>query len=137
MKNNGKQVAPAVPDPSVNAADESTSTVNRMPSQRRIWGGDGFRPLALAGLTVVLIGLCVWLALPFLPALAWGVAFAIIAWPLHVWLRCKFGYPQLAALATTFAVLILIVVPGLLVTNEVLRETNSAAERMRTEAAGA
>ena len=46
---------------------------------------DRFRPLALAGLTVVLLALCVLLTVPFLPALAWGVALAIIAWPVHEW----------------------------------------------------
>ena len=141
MKNNGKPGASAVAELPVKAANEgpgdSSSGGSRMPTERRVWGPDGFRPLALAGLTIVLLGLCVWLALPFLPALAWGSAFAIIAWPLHVWLRRKSGYPRAAALATTVAVLLVLVVPGLLVTYEILRETNSAAEKMRNEAASA
>ena len=47
--------------------------------------GERFRPLALAGLTVVLLILCVLLAVPLLPAITWGAALAVIAWPLHEW----------------------------------------------------
>lgn len=141
MKNNGKPGASAVAEPPVKTANDApgdlSSSGSRIPTERRIWGPDGFRPLALAGLTILLLGLCVWLALPFLPALAWGSAFAIIAWPLHVWLRRKTGHPRAAALVTTVAVLLMIVVPGLLITYEIIRETNSSAEQMRNEAAGA
>src|SRR4051794_39565400 len=77
-------------------------------SEGQLASGDGFRPFALAGLTIVLVGLCVLLAIPFLPALTWGVAFAIIAWPLHLWLKRHISRPNVAAALSTLVVLMLI-----------------------------
>ena len=49
--------------------------------------GAPFRPAALALLTLGLVALCAYLTLPLLPAVAWSVALAIIAWPAHDWVR--------------------------------------------------
>lgn len=99
----------------------------------RIASGDGFRPFALAGLTIVLVGLCVVLALPFLPALTWGVAFAIVAWPLHLVVKRRISRPNLAAGLTTLVVLALIVVPGLFVVYELASEAGSAADSVKEQ----
>jgi predicted PurR-regulated permease PerM len=131
MKNNGKHAAPAN---LVEPPADTVGSISRRHAERPTQG-QRFRIVALAGLTTVLLGLCAWLAFPFLPGLAWGIAFAIIAWPLHVWIRRRIGNPQVAAIATTLAVLVIIVAPGLYVTYEILREASSAADRMRTEAA--
>ena len=56
--------------------------VNKDADHTGIALGDRFRLYALAGLTVVFVGLCLWLAIPYLPAITWGVALAIIAWPM-------------------------------------------------------
>src|SRR5215212_7218067 len=85
-----------------------------------------FRPFALAGLTVVLIALCVLLAIPFLPALAWGVALAVIAWPLHSWvLRRLIENRTWAAAITSAAVIAVILVPGVFAVRELAREAAS------------
>ena len=56
--------------------------------------GDRVRLFALAALTVVLIGLCILLAVPFLPAITWGVALAILAWPMHRWISRRVAQPR-------------------------------------------
>src|SRR4051812_43272003 len=65
--------------------------------------GDGLRLLALVGLTVALIALCALLAVPFLPALTWGVALAVMTWPLHGWVSRQVARPGVAAALSTAA----------------------------------
>ncbi len=92
--------------------------------------GEKFRPFALAGLTVVLVGLCVWLTVPFLPAVTWGVAFAVIAWPLHDWITRRItGNDGWAAIISSLGVVALIVVPGVFVTYSLMQEAESVADR--------
>jgi len=95
--------------------------------------GARFRLLALAALTVALIVLCVVVAVPFLPAITWAVALAIIAWPLHRWMSRHVAHPGLAAAASTAVVLLVILVPGTFVTYQLAREATDAAERMRRQ----
>jgi predicted PurR-regulated permease PerM len=102
--------------------------------------GNGYRLLSLAGLTVVLVVLCVVLSVPFLPAITWGVALAIIAWPLHRWISRHVERPGLAAALSTLAVVVLILVPGMFVAYQLAREaavqglppTNELRARMVT-----
>src|SRR5436309_12396419 len=96
--------------------------------------GARFRLLALAALTVSLIVLCVVVAVPFLPAITWGVALAIIAWPMHKVISRFIPHPGLAASASSLAVLIVILVPGAFVTYQLAREAGDTAQRMRREA---
>jgi predicted PurR-regulated permease PerM len=96
----------------------------------------GYRPAALALLTLALLALCVLLLLPFLPALAWGVALAVVAWPLHTRLSSHVSHAWLAAGLTTLIVLVLIVAPGLFVAYQLAREASSTADWMRSEQAG-
>jgi predicted PurR-regulated permease PerM len=85
------------------------------------------RLLTLIALTVVLVGLSAWLALPFLPAITWAVALAILAWPLHRWLGRRLGSSRLAAASSTTIVAAVIVGTGLFITYQVARETAAAA----------
>src|SRR5205814_5065098 len=75
MNSNGEHVTPA-----------STPDVR---AEGPLATGERFRPIVLAGMTLALLALCIWLAVPFIPALAWAVALAVIAWPLHTWLSRK------------------------------------------------
>lgn len=94
--------------------------------------GERLRPFALAVLTLVLIVLCIWLAVPFLPAITWGIAFAVIAWPLHAWvLRRLIANRAWAAGLTTVAMIVVIAVPGVFVIRQVGLEAVSATDQMR------
>ena len=98
--------------------------------------GERFRPFALAALTVVLLVLCALLATPFLSAITWGVALAVIAWPLHTWVLRRVIENRTGAAALTSAlVTALILVPGVFVVGELAREATSAAEQMRGQEA--
>src|SRR5262245_66579175 len=74
--------------------------------------GERLRPFALAALTVGLLALCALLTYPFLPAVTWGVALAIIAWPLHAWVLHRVTeHRTTAAVLTVVVVVLLIGVP--------------------------
>jgi len=88
------------------------------------------RLLVLIALTVVLIGLSAWLALPFLPAITWSVALAILAWPLHRWISRLIGPKWLAAATSTTLVAAVILGTGLFITYQVASETAAAARKV-------
>lgn len=93
--------------------------------------GERLRPFALAALTLGLIALCVVLAVPFLPAITWGIALAVIAWPLHAWvLRRLIGSPTWAAALTTLVVILAVLGPGVFVVRQVGLEAAAAAQRV-------
>ena len=69
--------------------------------------------------TVVLIAaiafgiyLCYRMALPFLPALTWAGALAILFAPLHRWLESKLRRANLAAAVSVLLVALIVVVPA-------------------------
>ncbi len=90
---------------------------------------DRLRPVALAVLTVALLALCVAVAVPFLPAITWGVALAIIAWPVHQWLARLSGRAGLAAAVTTALVAAVIVGGAVFVTYQVAAQVAEAAQQ--------
>src|SRR5687768_10335473 len=81
-----------------------------------------FRFFVLAAVTTFLIGMCVLLAVPFLPAITWGVALAIIAWPMHWWISWQIKRPVLASAISCAAVVLVILVPGIFVSYRLAKE---------------
>ena len=78
----------------------------------------------------MLLVLCAWLAVPFLPAITWGVALAVIAWPLHTWvIRRVTEHRTFAAALTSLVVALAVVVPGVFVAYQLLSEVESAGDR--------
>lgn len=90
-----------------------------------------FRLFALAGLTAGLIGLCAGLTFPFLPAITWGVALAILAWPMHRRIARHVASPGLAAGISAAVVVAVLLGSGTFIIYEVAHEAVSAAERAR------
>ena len=97
--------------------------------------GRPLRPVALAVLTILLLALCALLAWPFLPALTWAFALAVIAWPLHERVGRLIGRPGVAAVLSTVAVFLLVFAPFLFVMYELAQEATSAAENMKNKSA--
>ena len=111
------------PDPAPPASDvESRAETAR-----------SYRPVVLAALTAALVTLCALLTYPFLTAITWGVALAILAWPMHHAIRRRVPNPSLAAALSTAAVVAVIVLPVGFVAYQISRE---AAEQMNGETAG-
>ena len=98
--------------------------------------GERIRLLALVTLTAVLIGLCLLLAAPFLPAITWAVALAILAWPMHRWIAHRASRRGVAAALSSAVVAAAILATGLFVAYQIASETVSAAGRMKDGAAG-
>jgi predicted PurR-regulated permease PerM len=89
------------------------------------------RVAALAAMTVVGLVLCGLVAYPFLPALAWAVALAVMALPMHTRLAKVIRHGPTAAAVSTVVVVALILVPVLAVGGQLAREATGAAERAR------
>src|SRR5687768_16180977 len=82
------------------------------------------RVLALTLLIATALGfyLCYLLIYPFLPPLAWALALAVVAHPLHEWLARRIQYPNVAAGLAVFIVAVTIVGPALFVTEKLVNE---------------
>lgn len=114
-------------------AATSAATVE---TQELVAFNEHFRFYSLIALTIFLIGLCVFVAFPFLPAITWGVALAIIAWPVNKWVLHRVHRPALAAALTTVAIAIILLSLGAFVTYSLALEAGSVTERIaesRTE----
>ncbi len=95
------------------------------------------RPVTLAALTAGLIALCALLAYPFLPAITWGIALAILAGPIHRAIHRRVEGPALSAALSTAVVVAIILVPGGFVAYQISREATAAAGRMEGNPVGA
>lgn len=84
----------------------------------------------LAG-TAVLLYCCYLLIRPFLPALAWALALAVIAHPIHIGLRRRVG-STLAAVLSVVIVGIMVVAPMTLVFRAVLNQANTTLKTLES-----
>jgi len=95
------------------------------------------RPRALALVltiaTGVIIYLCYRLASPFLPALAWALALAVIAHPLHRRIVERVPYPNLAAGLSAAAVALIVLLPAVFVTYRLATEGENFAKTVQAE----
>ena len=128
---------------------DSTSETDHCHSTERLPPDDGDLPAqlacvrnqserirlyVLAALTVVLIGLCGLLAIPFLPAITWGVALAIIAWPIHRWIGQRIEQRAFASVLSCLAVVMVILVPAGFVSYQLAREAGALADHIDKDA---
>ena len=97
------------------------------------WGSHNHvHTLLLMALTVVGIYFSYRLAVPFLPALTWSLALAILFAPLHRWLESKVKSPNLAATISVVLVVVIVIVPATFVANRIIGEAVSGAETVKT-----
>ncbi len=91
------------------------------------------RERSLALVLVIATGvtgyLCYRLIVPFLPSLAWALALAVIAHPLHRWMRSRIANANLAAALAVAAVAVVVVAPAIFVTHRVAIEASVATNR--------
>ena len=78
---------------------------------------------------------CYRLAQPFLPALTWALAIAVVAHPLHNWITKYVKRQTLAAAITVTIVAVLVIAPGVFMARRLVREAGRGAAtlKMQTE----
>jgi predicted PurR-regulated permease PerM len=86
------------------------------------------RTLVLLVATGLGIYLCWRLAAPFLPALAWALAFAVLFTPWQRWLEKRIRHPSLAAAAAVVVIALIVVVPAALVGQKLVVQAAKGAE---------
>jgi predicted PurR-regulated permease PerM len=114
---------PTVVNDDDGARDSATAGISRRKTQTLI--------LAIA--TGIVIYLCYRLASPFLPALAWALALAVIAHPLHRNVAKRLPYPNLAAGVSATVVAIIVLFPAIFVTQRLVTEGENLVVAAQTE----
>lgn len=89
------------------------------------------RSFVLLALTIAGIYLCFRLLLPFLPALVWALALAVLFVPAHRWVEAKLHNDNLAASASILLIGFLVVVPVLVVSSLVIQAAAGGAVGVR------
>ena len=72
--------------------------------------------------TFLVVALCIAIALPFVPALTWAVVFAIVASPLHAWMKRRISNRNIAALLAVVLVAIVIIAPMVWISIQMTQE---------------
>lgn len=89
--------------------------------------------LVLLAATAAAVYICYLLALPFLPALAWALALAVVAHPIHRWIERRVKNTNLAAGFTVFLVAVVVVAPVAFAVRQIAREAARNAQTVSQE----
>ncbi|HEX8131368.1 MAG TPA: AI-2E family transporter [Pyrinomonadaceae bacterium] len=89
--------------------------------------------VVLAASTALAFYLCYRLARPFLPALAWSLALAVVAHPLHVWIARRVKRANIAAGLAVVVVATVLIAPATFVAQRLTREAAAGAQAMRDQ----
>lgn len=84
--------------------------------------------LTLIGASILTFYLCYLLIEPFLPPLAWALALAVVANPLHDWIAKRVKNRTLAASLTVVSVAIVIILPLAFVMQSLIREAATGVQ---------
>ena len=96
------------------------------------WGSRSFlHVLALLFVTAVGIYLCYRMALPFVPALAWALALAVLLMPLHRRLESRIKHANLAASISVVLIALIVVVPATFMGQRIVAEAVTGADTIR------
>ena len=83
-------------------------------------------------LLALVTGLFIWLLKPFFAPLLWACIIAVLFHPVQVWLEGRWGQrPNVTALATLFACVVLVVIPVLLLLASFLQQGLSVYEQIQ------
>ena len=98
------------------------------------WGSRSHvQTLVLMAATAFGIYLCYRLAAPFLPALAWALALAVLFTPFQRWLESKLKRPSLAAGVSVLVIGLIVVVPATFVGQRLVVQAAKGAELIETK----
>ena len=100
------------------------------------WGSHRqIRLMALMAATAIGIYLCYLMALPFLPALTWALALAVLFMPIHRRLESTLKHPNLAASATILLIGSIVVVPAAFIGQRLISEAVTSVDTVRANPA--
>jgi predicted PurR-regulated permease PerM len=98
------------------------------------WGSrNHVQTLVLMVVTAFGIYLCYRLAVPFLPALAWALALAVLFAPFQRWLESKLKHSSLATMVSVLVIGLIVVIPATFVGQQLVIQTAKGAELIETK----
>src|SRR5687768_3116851 len=89
--------------------------------------------LLLIAATVLTFYLCYRLALPFLPAIIWAVALAVVARPLHNRIARHIKNSNIAAGLSVLILAVIIVAPGVYMTRRLVKQAGQGLETLKAQ----
>jgi predicted PurR-regulated permease PerM len=96
------------------------------------WTREHVLALVLVAATVLLLVLCWLLVQPFLSPIAWALALAVVAHPLHDWIARRVEKPGLAAGLAVLAIAVVIVSPAIFVGSSIVREAAAGVSAVQS-----
>jgi predicted PurR-regulated permease PerM len=78
--------------------------------------------------------LCYRLVFPFLPAISWALALAVVTYPVHAWIKRHIPNNDAAAALSLLIVAVLIVAPAIVLTQQAVVATSQGVESVATDA---
>ena len=115
--------------------ERAQDTSKRHTSATGWWSRERVLVIVLAAGTAIAFYLCYLLVRPLLPTLAWALALAVIAYPLHAWVANRIRHPNVAAGLAILMVAVVIVAPSIFVTERLVRQAVEGIQTMKDEAA--
>ena len=98
------------------------------------WGSRShIRVLVLMTATALGLYVCYLMALPFLPALTWALALAVLFMPVHQWLESTVKRPNLAASVSVLGIGLIVVVPAAFMGQRLVSDALKGADTIRTK----
>jgi predicted PurR-regulated permease PerM len=95
------------------------------------WSRERVLILVLMAATILFCWLCYLLARPFLPAIAWALALAVVTQPMFPWIQRRLGGPNVAAGTCVALVAVVIVAPVILLGHQLFREAAAFGEAVK------
>lgn len=100
------------------------------------WGSQAHvHTLVMLAITLIALYLCFRMLVPFLSALAWALALAVLVMPLHRRLEVRFKSVNLAAAVSVLVAALIVVVPVILVTSNMIDEAVVGVGRVQAQVA--
>lgn len=90
--------------------------------------------LALLAATALALYVCYRLAVPFLPAITWALALAVVAHPIHARISRLVNRPNIAAGLSVAAVAVLVVAPAAFLIQQLVSQASRGAQALRSQA---
>lgn len=83
-------------------------------------------------LTAIAVYLCYRIAYPFLPALTWALALAVVARPMHLWVARRVGYRGVAAGISVTLVTLLLLAPIILLSAQLVSQASTYVKNLES-----